>query len=277
LTTTPSNTTTPTTTTNQLHDSYDDTNTDSTPPGTAGCWIRNLFEEGIEHQPGPNSGPGPSSGYIPHLDAPITPGCTYKGFTVRTTLIQRDTQSEAWNVHLGASSYHHRFFHISPHVVSFTNALQVMDEEVEAAHQSAITTGDLIIGLTGSKTQTSLRQLNTCVVDETLLETLTPDSPLCLRLFFVRPTGNPTTTVEQATQTGLTRSLELVTVPNTLFEHFPGDRPTHPGLGEHVVLAIPPLLSSKTELGTTTETPGTSCRSTHRCQGRDDLHSRRTA
>jgi hypothetical protein len=86
------------------------------------------------------------------------------------------------------------------------------------------------------------------VVDETLLETLTTENPTCLRLFFVRPDNNPTSTAEQSTQTQLTRSFELFTTPTTLFEHFPGDNPTHPGLAEHVVLLAPPLL--KTEPGT---------------------------
>ena len=62
----------------------DDNTTTSTYNATnsPGGWHRNLFEEGIEHQPGPGTYP-----FDPKLDPPFQPGATYSAQTVTTSLI----------------------------------------------------------------------------------------------------------------------------------------------------------------------------------------------
>jgi hypothetical protein len=243
---------TTTTTTSTTYDLAHVTNPAIT--NTSGCWIRNLFEEGIEHQPGPDPAP---DGLIPHLDNPITPGCNYKGFIVKTTLIRRDPESESWDVQLRKASYKHPYFHISPHVVKSIRANQVADPTIDSDHQSLITIDDIIIGFTSAQTETNLRLLNTCVVDETLQQTLTAKDPICIRLFFIKPGANPfikpgtnpSGTSERSTQTHLTRSTGLWHTPTTLYEHFSEDDASHPDFVEHVVL---PHTGIKSEAETTT-------------------------
>ncbi len=148
-----------------------------------GGWHRNLFEEGIEHQPGPGAYP-----FDPKLPEPLKPGDTYRGLVVKTMLIERQAADTTWGVLLKPTNDHPNYHQISPNIVLSCSALHKHTATIPNAYQGTIAPDDLIIGYTDQELPIEMTHLNMCIIHEALNVKLQPNDHLrYLRLFYVHP------------------------------------------------------------------------------------------